>query len=80
MTQASMPRSRMMASRACRSVASGVVRMESSRSSPMRVSTVPMSPVRCPRARSADSMRYAVVVLPLVPVTPSAMSPSAGCP
>ena len=65
-----MPRSVITASRACRTVASGVVRTLLIRSSPIRVSTVPISPVVWPRAVSAELMRYAVVVLPLVPVTP----------
>lgn len=41
----STPRSRMTANRAWRSVASGVVRSDLMRSSPMRISTVPIRPV-----------------------------------
>ena len=57
MTQESTERSRITASRACRTVASGVVRMLRSRWSPMRVSTVPMRPVVWPSAVRAESMR-----------------------
>ncbi len=70
MTQAAIPRSTMTASRACTSGASGVVRTLAIRSSPIRVSTVPMSPAGRWRAPSAEWMRWAVVVLPLVPVMP----------
>ncbi|CAM5510503.1 hypothetical protein SGLAM104S_08225 [Streptomyces glaucescens] len=45
MATASTPRSRMTAKRAWRSVASGVVRSDLMRSSPMRISTVPTRPV-----------------------------------
>lgn len=69
MATASTPRSRMTANRAWRSVASGVVRSDLMRSSPMRISTVPMSPV-VRAALRAPSTRYAVVVLPEVPVMP----------
>ena len=46
MATASTPRSRMTANSAWRSVASGVVRSDLMRSSPMRISTVPIRPVR----------------------------------
>jgi len=36
----------------------------------LRVSMVPMSPQGMPEALRTDSMRYVVVVFPLVPVTP----------
>ncbi len=45
MATASVPRSRITANRAWRSVASGVVRSDLMRSSPMRISTVPIRPV-----------------------------------
>lgn len=69
MATASTPRSRITANSAWRSVASGVVRSDLMRSSPIRVSTVPMSPVLRTVLRP-PSMRYAVVVLPEVPVMP----------
>ncbi len=75
-----VPRSRMAASSACRSGASGVVRTLGSTSSPMRVSTVPSRPVERPAARSPASTRKAVVVLPLVPVIPIVTIPAAGSP
>ena len=68
---ASQPRSSINASRACSSGASGVVRTLGSTSPAMRVSTVPTSPVTRPAARKPASARKTVVVLPLVPVTPS---------
>jgi len=74
MVQVSTPRSSITAKRACRSADSGVVRTLLMVSAPMRVSTVPISPVTAPRACSAESSRYAVVVLPLVPVIPSMVS------
>lgn len=69
MATASTPRSRMTANRAWRSVASGVVRSDLMRSSPMRISTVPIRPVDLTPFRP-PSTRYAVVVLPEVPVMP----------
>ena len=57
MTQASMARSAITARRACRSLVSGVVRTLWTRSSPMRVSTVPMRPVRWPSAVRAELTR-----------------------
>ena len=80
MATASVPRSRMTASSACRSGASGVVRALGSTSSPMRVSTVPSRPVERPAARSPASSRKAVVVLPFVPVTPSTSRSALGAP
>ncbi len=80
MATASTPRSRMTAKRAWRSVASGVVRSDLMRSSPMRISTVPTSPVLRPAARRPPSTRYAVVVLPDVPVMPIWSRPSPGRP
>ena len=77
---ASTPRSRITASSACRSGASGVVRSLLRTSSPIRVSMVPMTPVRRPARRSPASSRYAVVVFPLVPVTPTIVMALAGSP
>jgi hypothetical protein len=80
MTTAVTPRSAAAASMACRSVASGVVRTLSTTRSPSRVSTVPISPVVRPAARSPDSTRYAVEVLPAVPVIPIIVSRAVGSP
>ena len=74
------PRSRITASRACTSGASGVVRTAGSSSSPIRARTVPIRPVVCPPAHNAASSRKLVVVLPLVPVIPVVASASAGSP
>ena len=57
MTQVSMARSAITARRAWRSLLSGVVRTLCTRSSPIRVSTVPMRPVRWPSASRAEEMR-----------------------
>jgi hypothetical protein len=57
MVTAVTPRSRITASRAWRSVASGVVRTVATTSSPMRVPTVPITPVVWPAARSPASSR-----------------------
>ncbi len=51
MATAVTPRSRITANSAWRSVASGVVRSDLRRSSPIRVSTVPMRPVSPPTGR-----------------------------
>lgn len=70
----------MTAMSACSSGASGVVLAEGRLSSPSRVSTVPMSPVRTSSPRNPAASRYAVVVLPLVPVIPKVCKDSAGLP
>ena len=57
MATASTPRSRITANRAWRSVASGVVRSDLMRSSPMRVSTVPIRPVLPGRRLAARPRR-----------------------
>ena len=64
------PASRIRASSACSSEASGVVCSSDSDSPSMRAPVVPISPTRCPAARAIASSRYVVVVLPFVPVTP----------
>jgi hypothetical protein len=79
-TTAVTPRSTAAASIACRSVASGVVRTLLIARSPSRVSTVPIRPVVRPSARSPDSTRYAVEVLPAVPVMPIMVSFDVGSP
>ena len=48
------------------------------RSSPMRISTVPISPVARPAPCRPPSTRYAVVVLPEVPVMPICSRSRAG--
>ena len=63
--------SRMRANSSCRSGDSGVVCAVLARSSPTRTPTVPMTPVRLPATRAICSTRNVVVVLPLVPVTPT---------
>src|SRR5438132_181329 len=68
------PRSRMCASIACRSSASGVVWLAGRVSSPSTYWIVPITPVARPCARSSASIRYEVVVLPLVPVMPTSAS------
>ncbi len=57
MAAAVIPRSAMTANRPCRSVASGVVREEATRSSPTLISTVPTRPVLIPALRIPDSIR-----------------------
>ncbi len=46
----------------------------------MRAPIVPMTPARIPAARAIASSRYVVVVLPLVPVTPSTANRADGSP
>ena len=71
MATTSQRASRMRANRCCRSGDSGVVCSVFSCTSPMRVPTVPMTPVRLPQTRAMCSTRYVVVVLPFVPVMPT---------
>src|SRR6266851_3833958 len=54
----------------CMSVASGVVRPAFFFSLPSRYSTVPVIATGSPAASGIEAIRYAVVVLPLVPVMP----------
>lgn len=60
--------------------ASGVVSALGMSAPSMRIPMVPISPAVRPAARSADSMRYVVVVLPDVPVTPTTVTRSDGFP
>ena len=62
---------------ACRSIASGVVRSTSSSTPPTTCLTVPSNPHCIPAASRISRIRNAVVVFPLVPVTPTTLS-SAG--
>ena len=64
----------------CRSIASGVVRTTGRTSPPIRLSTVPSRPGRRPAAVRIACSRYAVVVLPFVPVTPATSSSRVGSP
>ena len=47
---------------------------------PMRLTTVPSSPDGCPAAANRPATRCAVVVLPLVPVTPTTRRARDGSP
>ena len=76
MTAVSTSSSRMSAMRACSWVASGVVSVEGTSRSPARIRIVPTMPDRRPRASSRAAARKLVVVLPLVPVTPSRRGPA----
>ncbi|GAP59944.1 hypothetical protein AHiyo1_33560 [Arthrobacter sp. Hiyo1] len=80
MEAASSPRSRMRASKAWTSVDSGVVSRLGMASPPARISIVPINPGFMPKARSRELMKYVVVVLPFVPVTPKSVgeTPSSG--
>ena len=46
---------------------------------PILVSTVPITPVLCPIVFKIDSIKYVVLVLPLVPVTPIIFNFLDGC-
>ncbi len=74
------PRSRITASSAWTSGASGVVNPVLISSSPIIVATVPIRPGTRPAACSPARMRNVVVVLPLVPVTPRTDRAELGCP
>ena len=78
--QARSPPSSIRLKVACRSIASGVVRSTSSSTPPTTCFTVPSSPHRTPAASSISRIRNAVVVLPLVPVTPTTRSSRVGSP
>ena len=80
MTHASSPASSISAKVRWRSIASGVVRSTSCSTPPITLLTVPSSPVGRPAASSSARIRNAVVVLPLVPVTPTVCSRAVGSP
>ena len=63
-----------------RSIASGVVRSTGRASPPTIDATVPSSPLCIPAASSIARTSQAVVVLPLVPVTPTTRSSAVGSP
>ena len=65
---------------ACRSIASGVVRTAGRSSPPTTVVTPPSRPDASPPASSRWRTRWVVVVLPLVPVTPTTASEAVGSP
>ncbi len=74
------PASRKSRRRACRSEDSGVVRGAAADQPGRRYSIVPMSPGAAPAARRISSRMKVVVVLPLVPVTPTTFIRSEGWP
>ncbi len=76
--QAASPPSSMRRKVACSSIASGVVRSTSSSTPATTCFTVPSSPDWMPAASRISRTRNAVVVLPLVPVTPSTRSSAVG--
>ena len=79
-TQASHPSSAMRRSRACRSLLSGVVWRRGRRQPGHSAPLVPISPTLYPAAASTAASRWAVVVLPLVPVMPTIVMRRAGPP
>jgi len=78
--QATSPASTIARNVRWRSIASGVVRAVLSSTPPTTDLTVPSSPHERPEASSSARVRYAVVVLPLVPVTPMTRSEAVGSP
>ena len=74
------PASAIRRSSSCSSCDSGVVCEAAIRPPGQRDSTVPIKPVATPRAAEICSIRYAVVVLPFVPVTPKSESRRDGSP
>ena len=71
MTAACMPACTMSASREKRQIGSGVVSEGGTFTDPYDAPSVPMSPAFFPAARRMLQIIVAVVVLPLVPVTPT---------
>ena len=80
MTAVSTPASAIAASSACTAGASGVVRELGTSDPAIRTPTVPIIPAVRPAARRPASIRWVVVVLPEVPVTPSTTTRSEGWP
>ncbi len=78
MTAALQPASTMSAKVRLSSIAGGVVISACAISRPSSISTVPMSPVRTPAWFMIPWIRWATVVLPLVPVMPTSLSFSGG--
>jgi len=64
----------------CRSIASGVVCTVGSSTPAITDVTVPSRPVCTPAASSSERTMKHVVVLPLVPVTPTTPSRAVGSP
>jgi hypothetical protein len=80
MAHAPQPRSTISRSRPCTSGASGVVRVASRTSLPIRWPTVPSTPQVMPAASKIAPSRYAVVVFPFVPVMPTTCISALGLP
>ena len=80
MTTASSPAASISANIRCRSMASGVVRAIGRSWPPTTALTVPTRPVRRPAASSSPRTRKAEVVLPFVPVMPTARNRAVGSP
>ena len=80
MTQVSQPSSAMWRKSSCRSQLSGVVWFKSCRCPGQQTPLVPTSPTRRPSACKTAASRWAVVVLPFVPVTPIIVMARAGSP
>ena len=78
--QATSPASSISRNVRWRSIASGVVRSIARRSPPTIEATVPSRPHCIPAASSIARTSQAVVVLPLVPVTPTTASRAVGSP
>ena len=80
MMQVSQPSSAIRRSSACRSQLSGVVWFRSWRCPGQQAPFVPISPTRRPSACRMAASRWAVVVLPLVPVMPTSVMHLPGSP
>ena len=78
--QATSPASSISRNVRWRSIASGVVRSIARRSPPTNEATVPSRPLCIPAASSIARVSQAVVVFPLVPVTPTTCSSRVGSP
>ncbi len=80
MTHAAQPASTICRNMRCTSGASGVVRDAGSSWSPTEYVTVPRRPHFLPAASKTARNKYAVVVLPFVPVMPTTCIERLGCP
>jgi hypothetical protein len=80
MAQATSPAASISAKTGCRSIASGVVRPASRNEPPTTLPTVPSRPHRRPSASRIARIRWAVVVLPFVPVIPTTVRRAVGSP
>ena len=77
---ASSPAATISRNMRCRSRDSAVVSVTACSTPPMRLATVPSRPDGLPAAANRPATRCAVVVLPLVPVTPTTRSSREGSP